>query len=468
MSKGSGVMEDVLAIERLSPDVLVLDENVRTRAKPPVELVESIRAQGVLAPVIAHRDMLGQVVVTDGQLRVLAAREVKCERIPVLIGPAPGSAENRIMEQLSLNEARVKMSTSDVAQAVQQLSLFGVEASTIARRIGRKREDVESLQKLAKAKDAQALVDAVPGLDTVQLAELAQLAANPLCTEEMLAKAEEALNENVSVSGVLRMLASDVRTEALCRPVEEEWKEKGFPVVRWSEREENDALLSGLTEASGEALDAEKHTACPGHIIVVYPVHMDGERAYEARPGCREFRAHGHKYQWETAAPASLSPSERAQYEKAQKEKAEREERRAEFRNDWREGAGHRLEFAKSLLRQQPAGFLESILWWAMPEEQDDHWGLANPEELLAGCGFLPKEVSVKGWAAAHIKNAKLALYAGALQDILDLFRSVPSKYNAREYREHFRLLVGFGYELLPVDEQFIEAFDKGREELFL
>lgn len=460
--------EQQFSVELMNPADVILDDNVRTQAKPSAELVESIRTQGVLAPVIAHRDMLGQVMVTDGQLRVLAAREVLCEKIPVLVGPPPGSAENRIMEQLALNEAREQMRASDVAAAVEQLSLFGVEASTIARRIGRKREDVENLQKFAKAKKVKGVADSAPVMDTVQMAKLAELSGNPFCTDAFLEKVEKDLADGVVPNAVLRTLESSVSEESLIQPVEAKLREEGHSTIRFSEAGSESAALKNLTEADGSAIDSKAHAeACPGHVMLIQASYEGMNRVFKGVPACVNFRSHGHKLRWEAVSPSSLDEVQRAQWEREQKEKAEKEERRAAFKYEWKQCEDHREEFVKGLLCKQPAGFLETVLWRAMPNA-GGAWDLANPKELLSAAGLLPVEVSAKTWASTHIKNVKMALYAGALQAVLEDLTFVPTKHTAAYVRETLRFMVGCGYEPLPVEEQFIESFDNAHEELFL
>lgn len=446
-----------IVLEYHSPDAVVLDENVRRASKAPAWLVESVRAQGVLAPVIAHRDMLGNVVVTDGQLRVLAAREALCETIPVLVGPAPGSAEARVVEQLTLNEAREKMSTADVAEAVKQLSLFGMEPSSIARKIGRPATDVEALQRVAKSPAASRVAEQVPSLTIPQLVKLSELSAREVCTKEILAEVEAAIQEFPDRAGLyLGNLERKLEVEEFLSPLRKELQSNGLHVVN-SFDSRSDEYVSNLVDTKGRKIDPDAHVDCPGHAVWVYRAWAPGGEGHAAvaKPVCLNFAAHGHKTAWSYAQDAQ----ERV---RAEREKARVAEMQESLKReaDWKTSHEARVEWAQKLLLDGAVGSFE----WSAGSvfaawERWGEWGLESPSELLESVGIAPTRVTLAGLAGSHAQNAKRVLFAAALQYWLELTADYPqSSEGYEESAEFIERLAEWDYKPLPVEQALLDA----------
>lgn len=446
-----------IVLEYHAPSVVVLDENVRRANKAPTWLVESVRAQGVLAPVIAHRDMLGNVVVTDGQLRVMAAREALCETIPVLVGPAPGSAEARVIEQLTLNEARQKMSTADVAEAVKQLSLFGMEPSSIARKIGRASADVESLQRVAKSPAAARVAAQVPSLTITQLVKLSELAAREVCTKEILAEVEAEIQEAPDRAvAIIASLKNKLEIEELLVPLRAKLRDEGIEVIDHFDRQA-DEHLSALVTPQGEKISEAEHVDCPGHAAWVYRdwSFESGGYAAKTRIICRNFASHGHKRQWEFLQDAQAR-------EAAERKKALEAEREAaaKLAEEWKVAHEAREEWAQKLLLDGAVGSFE----WAVSStfaawSRWGEWGLADPYELLEAVGATPTRVTLAGLAGSHAQNAKRVLFAATLQYWLDLTADYPqASEECEESAEFIERLAEWGYKPLPVEQELLDA----------
>lgn len=127
---------------QLDPATLTVDTNVRKDAGLTPAFVSSIRELGVLEPVIAHRKADGTVHVLMGQRRTLAAVEAKLTTIPVVVIDSPDEAD-RIITQVVENIQRAELGHADQAVAFQQLSLLGMPAAKIAKKMGRTKADVE-------------------------------------------------------------------------------------------------------------------------------------------------------------------------------------------------------------------------------------------------------------------------------------------------------------------------------------
>src|SRR5699024_9216908 len=93
----------------ISPADLHIGDNIRTGARAPRDLVASVRARGVLLPIRAYDDEEGRVVVIDGQLRTLAAREAGLDAVPVMVTNTPSDAD-RLVDQWVANERREALS----------------------------------------------------------------------------------------------------------------------------------------------------------------------------------------------------------------------------------------------------------------------------------------------------------------------------------------------------------------------
>ncbi|NYJ76476.1 ParB/RepB/Spo0J family partition protein [Allobranchiibius huperziae] len=168
-------------VERVNPREVVIGDNIRTDAHPSEPFIESVRANGVLIPVSAYRDSEGTVIVVDGQMRTLAAIAAELADMPALIG---GSRDEtgRIIEQWVANETRVAMSEGDRFEAVQQMSLLGVPATEISRRMGVTKEHVAQVKKAAKVGVTRESVNEQDAYDLADLAILVQFQDDPEAT----------------------------------------------------------------------------------------------------------------------------------------------------------------------------------------------------------------------------------------------------------------------------------------------
>lgn len=87
-------------IEHIDPQTIDVTTNVRTEATLGKEFIDSIRANGVLQPVVAYRDSEG-VHVHYGQRRTLAAQMLGLATMPVYVVVVDeADTAQRIIEQL--------------------------------------------------------------------------------------------------------------------------------------------------------------------------------------------------------------------------------------------------------------------------------------------------------------------------------------------------------------------------------
>lgn len=64
-------------VVHIDPHELIVEDNIRQEVSLPRSFISSIRQHGVIVPILAHPDVDGNIVVRDGQRRVLAAREAE-------------------------------------------------------------------------------------------------------------------------------------------------------------------------------------------------------------------------------------------------------------------------------------------------------------------------------------------------------------------------------------------------------
>jgi len=130
-------------IEHIDPTTIEVEENVRLDVTIDKDFVASIKANGVLVPILARRDDQGRVHVRAGQRRTLAAREAGVATIPAYIVTGDDDTATRIVEQLVENDQRQGVKQSERVAAFKQLSFDGMSAATIGRRTGTKAAEVK-------------------------------------------------------------------------------------------------------------------------------------------------------------------------------------------------------------------------------------------------------------------------------------------------------------------------------------
>jgi len=142
------------------PALIQLETNIRTEATIDAGFLASIRANGVLTPVLGHRNEDGTVTVRAGQRRVLAAREAGIETIPVYLVDGQGDDADRKIQQLVENEHRDSMTDADKVATYKALELDGLSVTAIAKRAGVKRTEVKTSIAVADNDTAVAAITA--------------------------------------------------------------------------------------------------------------------------------------------------------------------------------------------------------------------------------------------------------------------------------------------------------------------
>lgn len=113
----SGVVAQV-ALKALTPDPnnprTVFDENAIAA------LADSIKARGVLQPLIVRKGEKGAIVVQDGHRRLRAAKAAKLKTVPVLLAEEADAASVRL-DQVAANQLHEKLAPMDLARTLRRL-----------------------------------------------------------------------------------------------------------------------------------------------------------------------------------------------------------------------------------------------------------------------------------------------------------------------------------------------------------
>ncbi|WP_241710544.1 ParB/RepB/Spo0J family partition protein [Arthrobacter bambusae] len=215
----------------------------------------SIKEHGVLVPVVAHRTGDGNVHVLMGQRRTLGALEAGRNRIPVHIVDNPEEAD-RLATQVVENDHRSALTDADRAEAFHQMSLLGVSASVIARKMGAKKALVDTALKVkSNSTAAQALEQ---GLTLEQSAVIEEFADAP----EAAAALERLAMENPGgFAHQAQRLRDERRNAARIAEATAEAQAKGLTVLQedpgYYDYKGAAAAISKLTTADGVPLTDE-------------------------------------------------------------------------------------------------------------------------------------------------------------------------------------------------------------------
>lgn len=164
-------------LELIPVDRIVTDVNVRADATPDADLVASVKANGLLQPPTVVRLDNGDFQLVIGHRRAAAAAAAGLEEIEALVLNEPLTGDARLVEQIVENDQRLNLTDAERAGGYQQLSLLQVSPAQIARRLGVKRNQVDSTLKVKANTLTAAAVDRGVPLDLA--AELLEFTDHP-------------------------------------------------------------------------------------------------------------------------------------------------------------------------------------------------------------------------------------------------------------------------------------------------
>ncbi|MEK6443588.1 ParB/RepB/Spo0J family partition protein [Pseudonocardia sp. T1-2H] len=294
----------------VDPMTLLVGTNVRTDADLDAEFVASIKDRGVLEPITVRRDDNGELVVLRGQRRTRAACKAKLPAVRVIVVADPDEID-RITDQVTENFHRKAMTTTDEVAAVEQLSLLGVSAAQIQKRLHIGKDAVATALRVSKsdvAKQAAAAYEFT--LD--QLGALDEFADEP----DTVAKLTEAAPTG-KFDHVLQAARDDRDERQQIATRAAELREQGISVVL-----EQPAYAGGARHLNSLKVKGD-HTECPGHLIHLHMgFHWDGAervRTLSESPYCADWQGNGHTELYSGGGSSSAPTSELSDEEKAEK-----------------------------------------------------------------------------------------------------------------------------------------------------
>ncbi len=208
---GPPTLPTILPIDRLQPNRL--QPRVRFDEDQLGELAESIRAQGIIQPLVVSAAEDGTYLIIAGERRWRAARRAGLTEVPVVIREVAG--DQHLLElALVENLQRADLNPMEEAEALLGLERFGLHHDEIAARVGKSRSAVSnSLRLLRLPEDVRDLVRA-GALTAGQARPLLGLATE----EAQIALAERAVAEGLSARDLERLAAEPRQEKAAATP----------------------------------------------------------------------------------------------------------------------------------------------------------------------------------------------------------------------------------------------------------
>lgn len=321
----------VPVLEQLPPTSLLLNTNVRAEVTLDPLFVASIAEHGVLTPVVAHRDEIGQVVVDQGQRRTRAAVEAGLTAIPVYVLPhAPGDAD-RIVDQLTENEHRAALGNRDLVAAVDQLALIGWTPAQIAKKVSIPKGVAAAAAKVAGSKVAVEHVTAMTLDDAALLVEFQD-------DEAAVVQITHEAERGGSVKAVVERIRSDYAERNAIAELRAELEGQGVTVIDPPDYDDKTTLpIARIETKDHKRITAAKHAeTCPGHVVWIRTGWgARNTRQPEQHAGCRDWKKHGHTDSWASSGGSSRTAAADMTDDERDAARAERKHV-IESNKDWR------------------------------------------------------------------------------------------------------------------------------------
>jgi ParB family transcriptional regulator, chromosome partitioning protein len=377
---------DVTAeLVHLDPHTLLIEGNIRRKPELDDEFVASVRERGVLIPIVAIRTEQG-VQVRYGQRRTLAAIEALRPTVPVMLFSAdPGQDLDRIIEQWHENEHRIGLSVSDQAAAVQQLTVFGLNAEQISQRLGASKHRVDKALQVGASELASKAADRY-ALTLDQAAVVAEFENDKDTVTALVVAAKEGPVRFAHVAQAAR----DARELAEKVAAATAKLEKAKVRILTRDQARGATGLNDLTASQDrKPILPVQHKKCPGHAAYV----TDSWRGVETVYVCTDWAKHGHHSRWgtwqETPVPAAMTTEEAAALTEQQ-----RQQRRTVIDNNkaWASAEKVRRDWLKTFLSRKtlPKG---AVVFVASELAHGDY----ALQKAMQSPGLLPELLGCKG-----------------------------------------------------------------------
>lgn len=275
-----GIQQVTGHLEHLDPETLLIGDNVRTDATIAPEFLASIKQHGVLMPITAVRDEdETNVMVRDGQRRVLAARQAGLPTIPVYVLASGASTFReweieRLSQQIVLNDQKADLTEAQRACGIQAMLDAGVSVAKVAKLLSTKKTVVKSAEAAGKSNAAMDALNAGQ-LTLEQAAVVAEFADDEDAVEELISAPPARFDHLVS------RLRHQRETEALYAEAEQALQAQSVTILEdypnW--RDLNAVGLRYLSTAEGTAVTEDMVVPGPlwAAVLGEEPAYYDRE-----------------------------------------------------------------------------------------------------------------------------------------------------------------------------------------------
>jgi ParB family chromosome partitioning protein len=450
----------VTTLEMLNPADLLTDRNVRTDLHLTPAFVGSVKANGIIVPIVAIRDPEG-IRVRAGHRRTAAAIHAGLTEVPVVVIDTDTDDEaTRIVEQIVENHHRTGLSDLDTITAVEQLTAFGVSTAAIVRRTRLPKPTVTAAACIAGSDIARAAVADHAELTLEQAAWLAEFDDDPDTAGRLLA----AFLRDGPASGrwAVERARQHRDRRAAWRTAVEELTSRGLTVIDTPDHDDpTTAALSILSATEGgEPLTVEEHSGCGGAVVwlretwhAATAADEDPDRylaigdvVFDIRHGCRNWTGHGHHPRNHTQPqPAAPDADERRAERRRVIALNKAGEAAKTIRSEWLTAFTHRKTSPKDAASFLLAGVLDRH----PAAVQDAADGLPA---LTTALGLTDRtslaEHAATGLSAARVAHLGLCARLWAYEHTCT--REV-WRY-PRQHAAYLRQLAAWGYPLTPAE----------------
>ncbi|WP_372667943.1 ParB/RepB/Spo0J family partition protein [Amycolatopsis kentuckyensis] len=506
---------EVDTVQHVDPHEVLLAENVRTdNAEADEETTVNFKTHGVKTAVNGYRDYdTGTIVVTEGQRRVLNAREAGCT-VPVWMKTPPPADERkatieRIVNQLIENDAALRkpVTLADTARALKQLAAFNLKPAGIARKLALGKQGKTYVENVLQAGQSELALKAAEryDLDLLQAVVVAEFdeAGDTDTAKELIFTARTAPNNFAQLAERKRTERADKqRLAALTEDLTEELTAAGVTIFDESLPDSHgdartlDRLRPTPEHEPHTELTVEDHASCLGHGAWIETDHYDeqGNQIPVAVYGCADFLAHGHALSYAPAGRADFTPVPSSTSTSVDHESSDEED--AAGQAD--EVANARAAHAAAELERQKARIIRK---WVIQNNKDwdasqaprRQWLAALVQRSTAPKGaqlFLALQKAHGGYALrrAFERNHPLGMklfgmpVGATLADLTDKIAKAPTAGKATLYdlvltlcaieddlsrntwrnpwgpgREYMTALIGWGYPASDVERKVVD-----------
>lgn len=392
---GSLVKEDLQGHLDLG-EIVVRDDNVRKDLGDLGSLAESIRANGIIQPVVVTPDHGEGHVLIAGHRRVAAAKLAELEDIPVVIRDVDEATRLELM--LVENLQREGLTPLEEASAYQRLVVeHGYSQSRLATRIARSQPHISRRIALLDLPVEVHEALATGALAVTQADELVKLKDHRDRILEILRRPSY-----TSFEQALRTEIQELDRERLRKAKEKELKDAGV------------ALLPSSIPAGAAKV---------GHWGA--PLRDLDEEAHREEP-CRAVRvtAGGYEEEW-CLKPDRHVPAGATEAETAESDEARQRRERIE---QLEKAQGVRRAFVAGVLADKPPKAADDLIAWCLVVMYEKSYGMDDlivellgldlPEEVTEADDYEGVEQAIAEYASEGTANLRRAALATAATQI--------------------------------------------------